>query len=421
MRTFAKIALVVAAVAVTVAVVAQQPQPTRRGSQEEKIAVKVTPEMIRHSRIVETLYFVGTAYSIGVLVLLLLSGASRRMRDLAAALTKKKFLAAMIYIVFFVLATTILELPLTYYAGFVVPHQFDLTDQTLGGWLTDEVKGLIIGLVLSAVIGALALFGIRKFKRWWLVLWVGTIPIILLLVVVQPVILDPVFNKFEPLKNQHLKQQLLTLASRAGIEGGDVYQVDKSKQTKTMNAYVNGIGPTKRIVMWDTLLAKMTEEEVLVVMGHEMGHYVMLHMWKGLAFFLMLAFVVYYYGQGIHDRGIARWGRKWGITEPGDPASVPWLLLIVSVIGFLLSPIVAGFSRHLEHNADIFSLEMTHLNEPMARAFVKLAEDSKRDPNPHPFIEFWRYSHPAIAKRIEFSLSYKPWEKGEPNKLWKQR
>jgi Zn-dependent protease with chaperone function len=173
--------------------------------------------------------------------------------------------------------------------------------------------------------------------------------------------------------------------------------------------------------MWDTLLAKMTEEEVLAVMGHEMGHYVMLHMWKGLAFFLMLAFVVYYYGQGIHDRGIARWGQKWGITGPGDPASVPWLLLIVSVIGFLLSPVVAGFSRHLEHNADIFSLEMTHLNEPMARAFVKLAEDSKRDPNPHPFIEFWRYSHPAIAKRIEFSLSYKPWEKGEPNKLWKQR
>jgi STE24 endopeptidase len=290
----------------------------------------------------------------------------------------------------------------------------------LSAWMTDELKGLIIGLVLSAVIGALALLVIRKLKRWWLVLWMGTIPLILLLVVIQPVILDPVFNKFEPLKNRQLKQELLTLASRAGIEGGNVYQVDKSKQTKTMNAYVNGIGPTKRIVMWDTLLAKMTDDEVLAVMGHEMGHYVMWHMWKGLAFFLALAFVVYYYGQGIHDRGLARWGRKWGFTEPGDPASVPWLLLIVSVIGFLLSPIVAGFSRHLEHNADIFSLELTHLNEPMARAFVKLSEDSKSDPSPHPFIEFWRYSHPAIARRIEFALSYKPWEKGEPNQLWKK-
>jgi Zn-dependent protease with chaperone function len=238
------------------------------------------------------------------------------------------------------------------------------------------------------------------------------------MVVIQPVILDPVFNKFEPLKNQRLKQELLTLASRAGIEGGNVYQVDKSKQTKTMNAYVNGIGPTKRIVMWDTLLAKMTDDEVLAVMGHEMGHYVMWHMWKGLAFFIALAFGVYWIGQRIHDRGIARWGAKWGITGPGDPASVPWLLLILSVISFLLSPIGSGFSRHLEHNADIFSLELTHLNEPMARAFVKLSEDSKSDPDPNAFIEFWRYSHPPIKKRIDFALSYKPWEKGEPNRLW---
>ena len=418
MRTFVKVALVVAAVAVTAVVLTAQTKPEEK-KEEAKIAVRVTPEMIRHSRIVETLYFVGTAYSIGVLVLLLLSGASKRMRDLAAAIAKKPFVMAMVYIIFFTLATTLLELPLSYYAGFVVPHQFDLTDQSLAGWLTDEAKGLVVGLVISAIIGALALLGIRKFKRWWLALWIGTIPVVLFFVVIQPVILDPIFNKFQPLKNQHLKQELLTLASRAGIEGGRVYQVDKSKQTKTMNAYVNGIGPTNRIVMWDTLLAKMTEDEVLAVMGHEMGHYVMKHMWKGLAFFLALAFGVYFIGQRIYEYGIARWGAKWGVTEPGDPASVPWLLLIVSVIGFLLSPVVSGFSRQLEHDADIFSLELTHLNEPMARAFVKLAEDSKRDPSPHPFIEFWRYSHPPIAKRIDFALSYKPWEKREPNRKWK--
>jgi Zn-dependent protease with chaperone function len=417
MRTLVKIALAAALVAVTVVVVAQTKQ--EKEPPKEKIAVNVTPEMVRHSRIVETLYFAGTAYGIGVLALILLSGASRKMRDLAARITKRWWLMTALYIVFFVLATAVLDLPLSYYSGYVVPHQFDLTDQTFGAWLSDEGKGLAIGLLMSVIIGTLALFGIRKFKRWWVVLWVGTIPIILLLVVIQPVILDPVFNKFEPLKNEHLKQELLTLASRAGIEGGNVYQVDKSKQTKTMNAYVNGIGPTKRIVMWDTLLAKMTDDEVLAVMGHEMGHYVMRHMWKGLAFFVALAFGVYWIGQRIHDRGIARWGTKWGITAPGDPASVPWLLLIVSVISFLLSPVGSSFSRHLEHNADIFSLELTHLNEPMARAFVKLAEDSKRDPSPHPFIEFWRYSHPPIAKRIDFALSYKPWERGEPNQLWK--
>ncbi|HJQ38887.1 MAG TPA: M48 family metallopeptidase [Thermoanaerobaculia bacterium] len=417
MRTFVKVALAAALVAVTVAVIAQ-PRPEEK-KEEKPIAVKVTPEMVRHSRIVETLYFAGTAYGIGVLALLLLSGASRRMRDLAARITKRWWLMTALYIVFFVLATALLDLPLSYYASYVVPHQFDLSDQTFGAWLSDEAKELAIGLFISVIVGTISLLVIRKVRRWWLLLWALTIPFILLMVVIQPVILDPVFNKFEPLKNEHLKQSLLTLASRAGIEGGNVYQVDKSKQTKTMNAYVNGIGPTKRIVMWDTLLAKMTEDEVLAVMGHEMGHYVMKHMWKGLAFFIALAFGVYWIGQRIHDRGIARWGAKWGITGSGDPASVPWLLLIVSVISFLLSPVGSSFSRHLEHNADIFSLEVTHLNEPMARAFVKLAEDSKRDPSPHPFIKFWRYSHPPIAKRIDFSLSYKPWEKGEPNKLWK--
>jgi|ERR1044071_3986976 Zn-dependent protease with chaperone function len=417
MRTLVKVALAAALVVVTVAVVAQ-PKPAEQ-KKEEKIAVKVTPEMVRHSRILDTLYFAGTAYSIGVLLLLLLSGASRRMRDLAAALSKKWFVMAMLYIVFFTIATTVLEFPLSYYAGFVVPHQFDLTDQTFTAWLADEGKGLGVGIIISALIGGLALLGIRKFKRWWLALWIGTIPVTLFFIVIQPIVLDPIFNKFEPLKNQQLKQELLTLASRAGIEGGRVYQVDKSKQTKTMNAYVNGIGPSKRIVMWDTLLAKMNDEEVLAVMGHEMGHYVMWHMWKGLAFFLALAFVVYYYGQKVHDRGIARWGAKWGITGPGDPASVPWLLLLVSIVGFLLSPVVNGFSRHLEHNADIFSLELTHSNEPMARAFVKLSEDSKTNPEPSEFIEFWRYSHPPINKRIAFALAYKPWEKGQPNQLWK--
>jgi Zn-dependent protease with chaperone function len=416
MRTLVKVALAAALVVVTVAVVAQ-PKPEEK--KDEKIAVKVTPEMVRHSRILDTLYFAGTAYSIGVLLLLLLSGASWRMRDLAAALSKKWFVMAMLYIVFFTIATTVLEFPLSYYAGFVVPHQFDLTDQTFTAWLADEGKALGLGIIISALIGGLALLGIRKFKRWWLALWIGTIPVTLFFVVIQPIVLDPIFNKFEPLKNQQLKQELLTLTNRAGIEGGRVYQVDKSKQTKTMNAYVNGIGPTKRIVMWDTLLAKMNDEEVLAVMGHEMGHYVMWHMWKGLAFFLALAFVVYYYGQKVHDRGIARWGAKWGITGPGDPASVPWLLLLISIVGFLLSPVVNGFSRHLEHNADIFSLELTHFNEPMARAFVKLSEDSKTDPNPSELIEFWRYSHPPINKRIAFALAYKPWEKGQPNQLWK--
>jgi Zn-dependent protease with chaperone function len=264
----------------------------------------------------------------------------------------------------------------------------------------------------------LALFAIGRFKRWWLVLWAGSIPLILLMVVVQPLVLDPIFNDFQPLKNQQLRGKLLDLASRAGIEGGRVYQVDKSKQTKTLNAYVNGIGPTARIVMWDTLLAKMDEDEVLAVMGHEMGHYVLKHLWQGLAFSLAISFFVFLTAQTLYERGLKRWGARWSIESKADPAALPFLLLIGGAISFLLSPVFSGYSRHIEHEADIFALELTHLNEPMASAFVKLAEGSKRDPSPHPIIEFWRYSHPPIAKRIPFALTYKPWEAGQPNRLW---
>jgi Zn-dependent protease with chaperone function len=324
-----------------------------------------------------------------------------------------------VYVVLFTIVTAILDFPLTYYSGFVVPHQFDLSDQSFASWMGDQAKGLAVALVIGSLLGAGALLLVRKVRRWWVVLWALSIPILIFFAVIQPIVLDPIFNKFEPLEDQVLRQKLLDLASKAGIEGSRVYQVNMSKQTKTMNAYVNGIGPTNRIVMGDTLLAKMSHDEVLAVMGHEMGHYVLRHVWKGLAFSLAVSFFVLFLGQRVYEYGLAKWGPRWGLTGPGDPASVPWLLIVVSALGFLLSPVISGYSRSVEHQSDMFSLELTHLNEPMATAFRKMAEDSKRDPSPHPVIEFWRYSHPPIAKRIPFALGYKPWERGEPNRVWK--
>lgn len=406
MRTLVKIAL-------AVAVVSAQPKREEPKPDDQRFEVQITDEMIRHSRIRDTLYFVSTAWAGAMMLILLLTPASRRMRDAALRVTKKPFPASMIYIALFIVAVAILDFPLAYYSAYVVPHRFDLTDQSFASWMGDMFKDLAVNLVIVTVVGALALLAVRKFKRWWIVLWAGSIPLILLTVVIQPILLDPIFNKFEPLKDQELRRDLLDLASRAGIEGGRVYEVNKSKQTKTMNAYVNGIGPTARIVMWDTLLAKLNRDEVLAVMGHEMGHYVLKHVWKGLAFSLALSFFVFLVGQTLAERGLTRWGARWRIADAADPAAVPWLLFVFGTIGFLLTPVGAAYSRGVEHSADKFSLELTHLNEPMATAFRKMAEDSKRDPSPHPLIEYWRYSHPPIAKRIPFALSYKPWEKPE--------
>jgi STE24 endopeptidase len=431
MRMLLKLGLAIAVTTVVVlTLTAQQPKPqpqtqptstnvdARTG--DSRFEVQITEEMRQHTLITEILIFVGTAWSLGVLLLLLATRWSARMRDAMARITTKQFLVAMLYIALLTIVTTLMELPLAYYSGFMVPHQFDLSDQSLGSWLADLGKGLAVNLILSAIFGALALLAMRRIRRWWLVLWACSVPLIVLLVVVQPVILDPIFNKFEPLQDQVLKQKLLDLASRAGIEGGRVYQVNKSKQTKTMNAYVNGIGPTNRIVMWDTLLNKMTHDEVLAVMGHEMGHYVMQHIWKSLAFFLAISFFVFWLTQRLYEAGLRKWGPRWGTTTSGDPASLPWFLIVISGIFFMLSPVMSAYSRHNEHAADMFSLEVTHLNEPFATAFVKMAEDSKQDPKPNPFIKFWFYSHPPIAERIPFALQYKPWAKGEPNRMWEK-
>jgi STE24 endopeptidase len=142
------------------------------------------------------------------------------------------------------------------------------------------------------------------------------------------------------------------------------------------------------------------------------------HIWKGLAFGIFVSLVICFLAQRIFESGMARWGKAWGVEELSDPAALPWLLLIVGVISFVLSPVVNGYSRHVEHQADVFGLELSRLNEPMASAFVKFAEDSKVDPTPNAFIEFWRYSHPSLTKRIQFVLGYKPWEQGKPNELW---
>jgi len=381
-----------------------------------RFVVHVTLEMIRHSRLQDILYFVDFVYAVGVLFLVLQTGISARVRDVAARAVKWSFVVAMLYFVLLSLFTTAIEFPLSFYQGFIVPHQFDLTNQSFASWIGDFAKAIGVDVVIGSFLAALALLGIRLFRRWWIVLWVGSIPFVILGVVITPLIIDPLFNKFEPLKDAVLRRDLLAEASRAGIEGSRVYQVNKSKQTKTMNAYVTGIGPSKRIVLWDTLLAKLDHDEILGVMGHEMGHYVLHHIWKGMAFGIAVAMVVFFFGQKIYERGLARWGARWGIHDRADPAALPWLLLVASLIGFVLSPITSGFSRHIEHQADKFGLELTHLNEATASAFVKFAEDSKQDPNPPRFIEWWRYSHPAAQRRIDFALRYKPWESGRPGR-----
>jgi len=415
--------LMLLALAITL-LAASSPAPTTENREptatKRHLEVTVTKDMIRHSRINNVLYFTEVIYGIAILLVVLGTGWSARMRDFATRHVRWPFVAAMLYFVLFSIVTALLTFPLDFYGGFVVPHQFDLTDQSFAAWLGDAGKAFAVNLVIFAPIAAIALVIMRRIRRWWLILWLGSIPLILLGVLATPLCIDPLFNDFRPLRDASLRQALLDEASRAGIEQKRVYEVDKSKQTKEMNAYVTGIGPSARIVMWDTLLAKLDRDEILAVMGHEMGHYVLKHLWKGIAFGIAISFLGFWIAQHLFERGLARWGVRWRAGNRGDPATLPWLLAVSSLLAFLLSPVYSGYSRHIEHQADVFGLELTHMNEAMASSFVKFAEDSKANPRPPRFIEWWRYSHPSLGRRIDFVLEYKPWEKGQPNQLWRR-
>src|SRR5258706_1741941 len=230
-----------------VVVVAISGQPTRvpvstprtdhrQPTTAKRLEVHVTPEMIRHSRIDEALYFTGTVYSIAILLLILATGWSARMRDFAQRWVRWPFVAAMLYFILLSLVTAALTFPLDFYGGFVVPHQFDLTDQSFAGWLGDVGKGLGVNVVIFTPLAAIALVIIRRIRRWWFVLWIGTIPLIILGVLATPLVIDPLFNDFGPLRDASLRQALLDEASRAGIEQSRVLQVAKPKQTTEMNA-----------------------------------------------------------------------------------------------------------------------------------------------------------------------------------------
>ncbi|MCK4934035.1 MAG: M48 family metallopeptidase, partial [Simkaniaceae bacterium] len=246
--------------------------------------------------------------------------------------------------------------------------------------------------------------------------WLLSIPIMLLFQVIAPVWIDPIFNRYGPMKDKKLEQQILQLAECAGIEGSRVYEVDRSKDTKMMNAYVTGFGQTKRIVLTDTIIQGMSAKELLFVMGHEMGHYVLHHMWYGLAYFSCLALLGLYLIDKLAKSAIRKFSIKFRFTHLGDIASLPLLLVLFQAFMLLSTPLSNYVSRVMEHEADIFGLEITKDNRAAAEAFVKLQRENLAYPRPGPIYIFWRSTHPPLGQRVDFCNSYRPWVRGVPLK-----
>jgi Zn-dependent protease with chaperone function len=226
-------------------------------------------------------------------------------------------------------------------------------------------------------------------------------------IIIIPVFVSPIFNKFEPLQDQELKSEILSLASKAGIEGADVYQVDASKQSNKLNAYVTGLWGTKRIVLYDTIIKAMTRDEVKFVMAHEMGHYVKNHVWIIVGMMSIIMFFVLWLTSGILPRLIRRYSLRWGFDDIASFSSLPLIMLVLTFILFFLQPITNSIGRQFEHASDKYGMEMTGYNSEAASvAFEKLSAYNLSNPNPGRLTEIWFYDHPALQKRIDFVKEY---------------
>jgi STE24 endopeptidase len=407
---------------------ATSPAPLTPGeavAQRTITAYALTPQQLRRSEGLHRANLVlslgSTVFGFAVLAALIAVRFGPRVQRVAECVSgstsKSRFVQAAIFVPALLLTLATFQLPLQLY-GHHIARAYGLSVQGWGSWLADWAKSEL----LIAILATLTLWGLyagirRAPRRWWLYGWLFTLPIMAGMVFVSPILIDPLFNRFEPLarSNPELTSQLRSLARSAGLEipPARIFLMHASDKVTTYNAYVTGFGATKRIVVWDTTARDLTVPQTLFVFGHEMGHYVLHHIYLGLAFSALLLFAGFFLTQRLAEAALHRFGQLWHIRALGDWSSLPLLLLLASLLWVLAAPLANVFSRWEEHQADVYGLAITrHVSrdaaQSAAQAFQLLGERSYSYPNPSPLLVVWSYSHPPIAQRIHFALSSTP-------------
>lgn len=409
------------------------PSPSRIGppSPSPPTTYTLTPERraeaIAYSRSLYTLYFLGTLISIGIYLLLWRTGVAVVFREWARKASKRHFVQCLIFVPLFATATTLLNLPLDFYSGYVLEHRFGLSRQSSASWFGDWGKSLLIVVVIGVIVAWIFYTVIhRSPRRWWFYFWLVSIPLTLALILIEPYVIEPLFFKFTPLERTQpaLVERIEGMLKHAGlsIPPSRIFEMDASSRTNIVNAYVSGLGASKRVVVWDTTLKKMGPDELLLVLGHETGHYALYHIPKEIALDEAVALFFFFWGFLAVNRLGAWAGPSSGIEGIGDLASLPLVLVVLTMLVFLSDPLVNGISRHYEHQADQFGLEVAYGIVPNPNAtevssLKILGEEDLSDPDPSLFIKFWLYTHPPLDERIRFAATYRPWAEGKPLQL----
>src|SRR6266704_2785437 len=362
------------------------------------IAPPDSPEVRKYNRIRRWLGIIEFLLGLALLLVLLLSGWTGWLRDLAYASAFQSYtLAVFLYVGLLVLISKVLGLGLDYYR-FYLEHRYQLSNQKLRAWVWDETKGLLVTAVLAAALVELLYFIIRQFpEHWWIVAWLGFLGVAVLLAQIAPVVLFPIFYKFEPLQDEELKLRLVRLGERAGTRVRGVYKWHLSEKSKQANAALTGLGNTRRIILADTLLDSYSPDEIEAVLAHELGHHVHRHIFKSILVQAGITLLGFWAANWTLHYAIER---RHMFETLSDFANLPLLALVSTVLGFLLLPALNAYSRFNERQADRYAFQSITSIEPFISSMNKLADQNLAERTPTRFVEWFFHSHPAIARRI---------------------
>jgi len=345
-------------------------------------------------------------FAAAVAILLLQSRISARIRDWAVRISSWRGVQDLLYFIVFLMITTVIQFPLVVYEGYIREHKYGLATQTFGPWMRDQLVSLAVG----AILGGIAVMGLywvvrRLGKNWWV--WGAAASIVFQasIVLIAPVYIAPLFNTFNKLQDPKIKDPILSMARAHGIPATEVYEVDASRQSTRVSAYVTGFLGTQRIVLNDNLLKRCTPEEIQSVMGHEMGHYVLHHVYKDLLFFGVLAVVGFAFLNWGMRWSLARWGERWGTHEITDVAALPLAVLLFAIFFLVLTPVTNSWIRMQEYEADIFGLDAARQPDGEALVDLKLGDYRKLDPSPMEEMIF--FDHPSGRTRITAAMRWK--------------
>ena len=357
-----------------------------------------TPEARRYNRIKRWLGITDFVLGLVFLLVLLATGWNGTLRDVAYRASSQTYvLAVFLYVVMLMLIGKLLGLGSDYY-GFRLEHRFNLSNQKLRPWLWDETKGFLVGLVLASIIVELLYFIIRAAPQyWWLIAWAAFLGLFVLLAQLAPVVLFPIFYKFEPLQDDELKSRLVRLSERAGTRVRGVYKWNLSEKSKKANAALTGLGNTRRIILADTLLDHYSPDEIEAVLAHELGHHVHKHILKSIVVQAGITLTGFWAANWVLHYAMER----WHIFETlSDFANLPLLVLVSTVLSFLLLPTINAFSRYNERQADRYAFQSIASVDPFISSMNKLAEQNLAERSPSKWVEWFFHSHPAISRRV---------------------